>query len=76
MTTIISNGISSTGGYGTGIGDCFGDRHSDGDGHGDGYTGNGNGNGTGIGIGSGYGNGTQAFARRTDDPLQALTTLS
>ncbi len=33
-------------------------------------------NGYGDGYGYGYGDGIGVFARRADDPLQALTTLS
>jgi hypothetical protein len=52
-----------------------GDGYGDGTGYGDGY---GNGTGYGIGNGNGHGDGIGdgVFARRADDPLQALTTLT
>ena len=37
--------------------------------------GNGYGYGYGNGNGDGYGDGSGIFARRADDPLEALTTL-
>ena len=82
MTTTLHNGYGIYGnnyGYGKGYGNTYGEGwgagHCNDSGQGEGIS-NYNGDGSGSGMGNGSGVGISVFARRADDPLQALTTLT